>query len=164
MNMNVNEWMDEWMTNYWYAHQLLIHCSIIAAVPILSLELGRYTDPALSSWAPLERVSSDNGLISLTSHPLSWVTETRYLGGLKVSIFPMPTQYAKRSYFSAVNGIFGKLLNVASEVVILELIKSKCIPILLYELECCQLNNTNLQSLDFTFNRLFMKLCSSPYQ
>jgi len=30
--------------------------------------------------------------------------------------------------------------------------------VLLYELEYCQLSNTDLQSLDFTFNRLFMKL------
>jgi len=31
-------------------------------------------------------------------------------------------------------------------------------PILLYGLESCQLNNADLRSLDFTFNRLFMKL------
>jgi len=31
-------------------------------------------------------------------------------------------------------------------------------PILLYGLESCQLSNTDLRSLDFTFNRLFMKL------
>ena len=47
---------------------------------------------------------------------------------------------------------------MASEVVILDLVKSKCIPTLLYGLECCQLSYTDLQSLDFTFNRLFMKL------
>jgi len=51
-----------------------------------------------------------------------------------------------------------KLLNVASEAVILELVKSKCIPILLNGLECCQLSNTDLQSLDFTFIRLSVKL------
>jgi len=31
-------------------------------------------------------------------------------------------------------------------------------PILLYGLESCQLSNADLPSLDFTFNRLFMKL------
>jgi len=31
-------------------------------------------------------------------------------------------------------------------------------PILLYGLESCQLSNADLRSLDFTFNRLFMKL------
>ena len=55
-------------------------------------------------------------------------------------------------------GYLVKLLNLASEVVILELVKSKCLPILLYELECCSLRNADLNSLDFTHNRLFMKL------
>jgi len=31
-------------------------------------------------------------------------------------------------------------------------------PVLLYWLECCQLNKADLQSLDFTSNRMFMKL------
>ena len=35
---------------------------------------------------------------------------------------------------------------------------AKCIPILLYGLECFQLGEADLQSLDFTFNRLCMKL------
>jgi len=64
----------------------------------------------------------------------------------------------KRSFFGAVNGLFGKLLNLASETVILQLVRSKCMPILLYGLESCQLSNADLRSLDFTFNRLFMKL------
>ena len=55
-----------------------------------------------------------------------------------------------------VNSLFGKLLNLASQVVILKLVS--CFPVLLYGLECCHLNKTDLQSLDFTSNRLFMKL------
>jgi len=35
---------------------------------------------------------------------------------------------------------------------------AKCLPVLLYGFECCQLNKADLQSLDFTLNRLFMKL------
>jgi len=58
------------------------------------------------------------------------------------------------------NGLFGKVLNLASEEVILELVKTKCrpTPILLYGLECFQLGKADLPSLDFTFNRLCMKL------
>ena len=41
---------------------------------------------------------------------------------------------------------------------ILELVRSKCMPILLYGLDSCQLSNADLRSVDFTFNRLFMKL------
>jgi len=42
--------------------------------------------------------------------------------------------------------------------VILEHVRAKCIPILLYGLECFQLGKADLQSLDFTFNRLCMEL------
>ena len=60
---------------------------------------------------------------------------------------------AKCNFYRAVNGIFSKILNFASEEVILELITRKCMPILLYGLESCQLSNGDLHSLDFTHNR-----------
>ena len=47
---------------------------------------------------------------------------------------------------------------MASEEVILELIKTKCLPVLLYGVEVCHLTKTNLTSLDFPINRFFMKL------
>ena len=98
----------------------------------------------------------------MTSHgqPLQWVSEFRYLGVFIVSSrsFKCSLVHAKRSFYAAVNGLFGKLLNLASEEVILELVRAKCIPILLYGLECFQLGKADLQSLDFTFNRLCMKL------
>jgi len=34
-----------------------------------------------------------------------------------------------------------------------KLVKSKCIPILLYGLEVCELNKSQMASLDFTINR-----------
>ena len=49
-------------------------------------------------------------------------------------------------------------MNTASEDVILQLIVSKCMPILLYGLEACQLRKADICSLDFTVNRVFMKL------
>jgi len=67
--------------------------------------------------------------------------------------------YAKRSFYAAANGLFGKLLNLASEEVIFELIRTKCTPpILLHGLECFQLGKADRHSLDFTCNRLCMKL------
>jgi len=66
--------------------------------------------------------------------------------------------YAKRSFYAAVNGEFGKFLNLAAEEVILELVRIKRTPILLYQLECFQLGKADLRCLDFTFNRLCMKL------
>jgi len=47
---------------------------------------------------------------------------------------------------------------VASEEVTLQLIKSKCSPVLAYGLEACHLTKSDLQSLDFVINRFFMKL------
>ena len=41
---------------------------------------------------------------------------------------------------------------------VLQLIISKCIPILLYGLEACPLVKSDLAALDFVINRFFMKL------
>ena len=46
----------------------------------------------------------------------------------------------------------------ASEEVIIQLIKSKCIPVLVYGLEVCPLTKSDLKSLDFPVNRFFVKL------
>ena len=64
----------------------------------------------------------------------------------------------KRSFFRAANGIFAKVGRLASEEVILELLKRKCLPVLLYGLEVCALDKRALQSLDFTFNSFLMIL------
>jgi len=66
--------------------------------------------------------------------------------------------HAKRSFYRAVNGIFVRIGRMASEEVILELIKTKCLPILLCGLKVCPLSKTNVRSLDFPINRFFIKL------
>jgi len=63
-----------------------------------------------------------------------------------------------RSFFRAANSIFRKVGRIAYEEVILQLISSKCTPILLYGLEACSLTKSDLCSLDFVINRLLMKL------
>ena len=45
--------------------------------------------------------------------------------------------------------IFGKLGRIASEDVVLELIKTKCVPCLMYGLDACYLSRSHLNSLDF---------------
>jgi len=54
--------------------------------------------------------------------------------------------------------ISGKIGRTASEEVVMELIKTKYLPILLYGLEACPLNKTNIRFLDFSVNGFFMKL------
>ena len=53
---------------------------------------------------------------------------------------------------------FAKIGRVASEEVTVQLIKVKCLPVLLYGLEACPLTKSDLQSLDFVINRFFMKI------
>ena len=74
--------------------------------------------------------------------------------------FRCSLDYATRSFYRAANSIFGKIGRVASEevVVVLQLIKSKCVPVLLYGLEACALNKSQIACLDFVINRFLMKL------
>ena len=73
-------------------------------------------------------------------------------------MFKCSLTHAKQSFHRAANTIFGKIGKVASEEVTLHLIKSKCIPVLLYGLEVCPLNVSDMRSLDFVINRFFVKL------
>ena len=91
---------------------------------------------------------------------LPWVSETRYLGvyivnskSLKCSI-----DAAKRAFYRSANAIslFGKIGRIASEEVTLQLIQSKSVPLLLYGLEACPLNKSQLNSLDFVTNRFLL--------
>jgi len=59
----------------------------------------------------------------------------------------------KRGFYRASNSIFGKIGRIASEEVMLQLVKSKCVPVPLYAL-----NKSQMASLDFVVNRFFMKL------
>ena len=68
---------------------------------------------------------------------------------------------AKCSFYRAANAIFGKVGRLASEEVTMQLIKSKCIPVLLYGLVTFPLNKSQLSPLDFAMNRFSMKLFST---
>jgi len=52
---------------------------------------------------------------------------------------------AKRSFYRTANNIFGKIGRSASEETTLQLIQSKCIPALLYGLEACPTNKSDLR-------------------
>jgi len=99
-------------------------------------------------------------IVTMAGDSLPWVDEIRYLGIfiVKFKYFKCSTDKAKRSFYRAANAIFGKIGRVASEEVTLELISKKCIPILTYGLEACNLNNTELRSINFPCVRLIMKL------
>ena len=57
--------------------------------------------------------------------------------------------------------MFGKVGRVASENVVVELLKIKCLPILLYGLEACPLTKTQLNSLNYVIYSSFRKISMS---
>ena len=108
---------------------------------------------------PRHNVACSN-LVSSSGIILPWVKEFRYLGChiISAKIFKCSTSHNKRLFYSAANAIFGRVGRIASEEVFINLLNSKCVPILLYGLECFILNNADRNSLDFTVRRVFMKL------
>jgi len=99
-------------------------------------------------------------IITSDGSSLPWVEKIRYLGVYFVQSrnFKCCFDNAKRSFYSALNAVFGKVGRVAPVQVVLELIAKKCLPILLYGLEACPLNKSDKNSLDFTLTRFLMKL------
>jgi len=76
----------------------------------------------------------------------------------KLSTIKCSLDNAKRSFYRAANSIFGKIGRIASEDVLIELLKTKCMPILPYGFEVCNLCKRDLYSLDFVVNRFFYEI------
>jgi len=94
----------------------------------------------------------------MKGHKLPWVSEIQYLGTyiIKGRQFRCSVTNTKRLFNRSTNAIFGKVGRIASEEVALQLVKSKCLPILLYGLECYSLLKADLHSLDFVVMRFLM--------
>jgi len=99
-------------------------------------------------------------ITSLKGQHLPWVSEIKYLGVhvVRSKVFKCNIRDAKRSFYRSANEIFGKIGRFAPENVTLQLIQSKCMPALLYGLDACPLNKSDITSLDFVVNQFFMKL------
>ena len=101
-----------------------------------------------------------SSIVTSSGHCLDWCEEIRYLGMFIVSglKFKCSLGNAKRSFYRAANAVLGKTLGIAHENVIIHLLQAKCVPILLYCLECVNPTASDLKSLDFVVNRFLMKL------
>jgi len=99
-------------------------------------------------------------IITSTGLNLPWVREIRYLGSYLTAgrQFRCSVSYAKRSFYRATNAIFGEIGRFVSEEVLIELVRCKCMPILLYGFECFFLTKSDVKSLDFAVIRFLMKL------
>ena len=84
----------------------------------------------------------------------------RYLGVYisTNSVFCCLFDNAKKAFYRAFNAIFGKIGRIASEEVVVHLMRNKCLPMLLYGIEVCPLKKKQIRSLDYVINSSFMKL------
>ena len=106
-------------------------------------------------------------LVTSEGQVLIWANDIRYRGIYIVSVssFKCFLGNAKRSfYLSSVNAIFEKLGRIASNEVIVQLIKTKCFPVRYYGLEACPLRKSQFSSLNFVINSSFSKVFDTGSQ
>ena len=99
-------------------------------------------------------ISTLNGAV------ISWQQSFRYLGVHIVAgrVFSCSIDSAKCAFYRAFNAVYGKVGNVASEEVILHIVKSKCMPLLLYGTEAMRLKKAQVKSAEFAVTNCFMKI------
>ena len=77
---------------------------------------------------------------------------------MSARVFTCSLDNAKRCFYRAFNSLFGKIGRIASEDVIVQLVKTKCLPVLYYCLEVCPLKTSQLSAVDFALNCTFRKI------
>jgi len=76
--------------------------------------------------------------------------------------FPAHLIMPKKSFSEVLTQYLVKLAGyIASEDVVMHLIKTKCILILLYAVEACPVNRSLEKSLQFSVTRILMKICKT---
>jgi len=86
-----------------------------------------------------------------------WCDKIRYLGIYLKSAGVIRCSYdnAKRSFYTVFNVIFGKVGRLASENVIIQLLRTKCLPVLYDGLEACPVTKAQTKSLDYALHSCF---------
>jgi len=79
-------------------------------------------------------------------------------------MFQMFLDNAKRSFCRSFNGIFGRGGRIASNEVIVQLVKSKCFPVLFYGLEAFSLRKYQYKSINYVINSTFRKIFNTRSQ
>jgi len=112
----------------------------------------------VSDWIGPRRFNNYQNLVTIDGNNLNWESCIRYLGVYIecAGHFRCSHEAAKRKFYTSFNGIFGKIVRVASEEAILNLISAKCIPCLLYE--ALPFNSSQLKLLGFPLKRILFKI------
>jgi len=97
---------------------------------------------------------------TLDGHEITWSDSIRYLGVcIKSSkTFVCWLSHAKSSFYRAFKSVLGKVANAASEIVVIELLKTKCLPMLYYGLEVYPISRTQQNSLNYVLHTSFRKI------
>ena len=79
------------------------------------------------------------------------MSKIRYLGVYFVSSKTLSCNYnlIKKSFYREFNAIYVKVGRLASADVVIKLLKTKCMPILLYGLDACPASPRQLKSLNY---------------
>jgi len=89
-------------------------------------------------------------IVTRDGRELAWTNVVRYLGIFFIdsaSCFRCSLDNAKRSFYRSFNGIFERVGRIASNEVIVQLVKSKCFQVLFYGLEACSLRKCQYKSI-----------------
>ena len=99
-------------------------------------------------------------LTTLGGDLLAWVGICRYLGVYCSSARTVKCCFGncKSSCYRSFDAIYGRLGRCASPEVIVHLLSSKCMPVLIYGLDSCPANVTELRSLENPVTMAFMKI------
>jgi len=91
---------------------------------------------------------------------LNWVQSYRYLGITveSASHFKCNIGGAKKSFCRSFNAIFGRVGRIAKENFTGELLMKKCLPTLLYVMEVCPLNKSDIRPLDYVVDSALKKI------
>ena len=73
-------------------------------------------------------------------------------------MFACSFSHAKQSMYRAFNAVFGKVGRTASPDVVLQLVKSKCLPALCYGVDVCPVNKSQTASLQYVVDDCFRKI------
>jgi len=88
-----------------------------------------------------------------------WCDTVKYFGVYltAATIFRCSYDYVKHTFYGAFNGIFGKVGHAASEEVVAQLLKARCLPVLYYGLDSCPINKEQANSLDHALHSCIRK-------
>jgi hypothetical protein len=96
-------------------------------------------------------------------HCIAWTTNFTYLGMNLVQGVKLHCNFheARAKFNRAFNAVYGKIAQSVSLECLFALLKSKCIPVLLYGTEALYINSSQKHSLDFVSTRIMIKALST---